>query len=234
MITYLKTIKWRQCRLGLAVLCLAGTMTVNGQEKDFAGWYSVAVNKELFGRVDFSLSPEIRTFDNHSRIDSWLIEGDASYKMLKYLKLGALYRYQVDVSDADEHVRNHRWGVYGKVTYRIKPIDFSYRCLFQQQYSNYHTSKNGEIPENVWRHKLQMKYDRKKHDWSPYVYAELFHTTAPERKEGREKLRLSGGLDYKLNKMFDLSAGYILQKEYGVNNPVTSHIISVGLAIDWD
>jgi hypothetical protein len=207
--------------------------STSGQENDFGGWYSATINREVLKDVDVSVSPELRFFDNHSRLDSWILETDVAYKLNNFLKFGGLYRYSVDFTDPDANERKHRWGLYGKLSYRLKPIDISYRCLFQQEYSNYYSSPNGTVPENVWRNKVQIKYDRKKQDWAPYAYAEMFYTAFPEWKEGRQKLRLSTGIEYKINKEFDLSVGYLMNKEIGVANPMTTHVIAVNIAFDW-
>jgi len=215
--------------LGMA----AFAWSASGQEKDFGGWYSATINREVLKDVDVSVSPEIRFFDNHTRLSSWILEGDISMKVTKYLKFGGIYRYEVDFTDPEANKRNNRWGVYGKVSYRVKPINISYRCMFQQEYSNYYSSPNGTVPENVWRNKLQFKYDRKKQDWSPYAYVEMFYTAFPEWKQGRQKARLSTGIEYKVNKDFDLSLGYLFNKEMFVNNVMTTHAIAINLAFDW-
>lgn len=219
------------------VLLLLGMISSLGsslaQEKDFGGWYSATINREVLKDVEVSVSPEIRFFDNHTRLDSWILEGDIAVKLNKYLKFGGLYRYCVDFTNPDAHERENRWGLYGKLSYRLKPIDVSYRCQFQQEYSNYYSSPNGTVPENVWRNKLQVKYNRKSQDWSPYAYAEMFYTAFPEWKQGRQKARLSAGIEYKINKDFDLSLGYLFNKEMFVSNVMTTHAIAINLAFDW-
>jgi hypothetical protein len=201
------------------------------QEQDFGAWYALSVRHRLNSWLDISISPELRYFNNHQQIDKWLIEGDVTARLNKHFRFGGFYRYAVEHTNPDYNMRANRLGVYGRAEYRIKPIDVSYRSLIYTQYNNRHSSANGHIPTNVWRNKVELQYSRKKQNIEPYLSGELIQTISPAEKNGRFKLRLATGIDIKINKQLTASLGYMRQSEHGVNNPITSHIVTSQLKI---
>ncbi|MFT3738604.1 MAG: DUF2490 domain-containing protein [Breznakibacter sp.] len=226
------TMRLAVATIGLCFLCTAFTLP-KAQKQDFGAWYALSIEKPLFRWLEVSVSPELRYYDNHSRLKSWLIETDLTVKINPYLRVGALYRYAVDFSDMDANERNNRLGVFAKASYRIKPFDLSYRCQLQEQFTNYHSSENGKIPEVVWRHKFEIAYSKKKYDFKPYAYAEWFRTVSPGWDANEQKLRFSIGLDYDFTKKLKASIGYVQQSEYNVKNPLTMHIIATQIKYEW-
>lgn len=214
-------------------LLLGGLTNAKAQEQDFGAWYALGVEKPILRWLDVSVSPELRYFENHSRLKSWLVETDLTAKVNNYLRVGALYRYSVDFSNHETNKRSNRLGAFVKATYRLKPIDLAYRCQLQEQFTNYHSSADGKIPEVVWRHKFEVAYSKKKYAFSPYAYAEWFKTLSPQSDANEQKLRLSIGMDYKFSKRLKASLGYMRQTEYNVKNPQTMNVIATQLKYEW-
>lgn len=214
-------------------ICLAllplGPLTA--QEQDFGGWYSLNISHKPLKWLEVGITPELRMFNNHSQVDTWLVEGDVSVKLHKYFQVGGLYRFAVDKTDPEQDERINRYAFFAKASYRIKPFDISYRSQIQEQYGNYNSSAKGHIATDVWRNKLTIKFSKKKYDFEPYASAEYFATLAPVWKEGQAKLRLAGGVDYEINKMFSASLGYLRQTEMNVANPTTANILTTALKI---
>ena len=206
---------------------------VHAQEQDVRGWYSGTVDHELFDFLDVSLSPEIRFKDNHSQLDGWLVESEFSVKATDWFRVGTFYRFQMEKDIDIGYDKNHRFGISGKFDYKIKPIEFYYRSAYHYEYSNINSSKNGKVPEAVWRHKIQAKYDRKKVDYHPFIAFEYFQVMNPMVDRGPQKIRLKAGSDYELNKRYTISLSYVYQKDILKNNPSTSHIIALDLSYDW-
>ncbi|MBN2166158.1 MAG: DUF2490 domain-containing protein [Marinilabiliaceae bacterium] len=207
--------------------------SANAQEHDFRGWYSVTVDYEFFDLIDCSVSPQLRFMENHAELDSWLIDADVSYKASDWFRVGALYRYQMETDHGILEDRIHRFGVMGKFSYRIKPFDIYYRTQYQYEYKNMYSSKNGLIPEKVWRHKIQAKFDKKKIDFKPFVSFEYFRTMFPPVDIGKQKIRIKAGSEYKINKQYSVSLSYVFQKGIMEPDPALAHTIAIDINFDF-
>jgi hypothetical protein len=203
------------------------------QNEDFRGFYSVEVNREVFNLIDLSVAPEIRLENNQSQLETYLIDCDASVPVLEWLRLGALYRFQQELDDPDRINTIHRLGIFAKFGYRIKPFDLYYRCSYQNQYENIHSSDDGMVPKGFFRNKVKVTFNKKKYDFKPFASFEYYHVVHPEKYVGIQKSRLSFGAEYKFNKTYSASFAYIYQKEIHEYDPLTSHIIALSLNIDW-
>ncbi len=199
---------------------------VSGQETAFRTWWSAELEGELFDLVDFSITPELRFFDNSSRLDGFLTEFDASVPVTKWLRLGGKYRYQYQVVNPDIPKYIHRLNAYFELDESLKRFDFKYRAMYQQEYENLNRSEDGRIPNIQHRHKVGVRYDGKGWDITPLVSAEWFFTAYPAWQNYQQKLRLTAGIRYRLTKEIDLGLDYKFQKEFYENNPVSSHILA--------
>jgi hypothetical protein len=215
----------------LYIIILVLSQSLNGQVKDFRTWYSLGVEGELFNLVDFDVTPEVRFWDNSSRLGSFLTEADASVPVFGFLRFGLNYRYQA-VFDRKKLVSElNRYGIYAELTQKVERFRFTYRALYHQEYQDFNTSELGKIPVVQHRHKFSVRYRNK--DWkiSPAVSGEWFFTLSPDWEASQEKLRLSAGIDYELTKMIELGISYKYQQEFYENNPITSHIGNFELVI---
>jgi hypothetical protein len=150
---------WRVICLYLFVL-LGFSTYLSAQQKDFRGFYSVSVDHEIFNFLDLSVAPEVRLMNNQTDVETWMINADLSAPAFDWLRLGGLYRFQLDVSDPKQNNIIHRFGLFARFDYRIKPIDFYYRCSYQHEYENINSSKNGMVPKVFWRNKIRQEKDR--------------------------------------------------------------------------
>lgn len=202
------------------------------QDQDFRGWYSVSYDNELFNLFDFSISPQLRMKENHSQLDSWIVDAEMDYEVIDDVEVGSRYRYKMEADNGLFKDRIHRIGFYGKYSYRLKPFDLYYRTIYQWEFENINSSVDGRMPEEVWRHKVQAKYDRNKIDYKPFISFEYYDVVRPMEDTNKHKMRFKGGVEYKINKHYSVSLGYIYQKELNQPNPSIDHIIALGLSID--
>lgn len=169
--------------------------------------------------LKLNIIPELR-FDDTFSLDKYLLEGEATYKPLKFLSLAASYRFvaqQKDNSDT-KYVNRFAFSVIAKK--KLKRFETAFRL----RYTN---DADDEISnEQFFRYKTSLKYDIPKSKLTPFIAAEAF-----QQLSGGDlyKMRYSTGLDYKLFKKNYLRLSYKLdyfQKEYKNN-----HILSVGYKI---
>jgi hypothetical protein len=216
----------------LFFLILIIPITLCGQEKDFNTWLSLGLKGELFNRIDFVVTPELRLLDNSTRIEAALCELEVTVPLYKYFQFGVAYRAQLDVSDQDYTKRINRFGVFAGVDYKVKRFRIAYRAIYHQEYTNMNSSELGDIPEAQHRHKISLKYDKKKWQIKPYASAEMFFTLKPAWNNQQRKLRTTLGIQYIINKNLSASVAYKFQQEYFKNNPSIAHILSIGLVYE--
>jgi hypothetical protein len=217
----------------VCLILVALTHSLLGQEKDFRSWYTIEVGGELFNFIDISVTPEIRFWDNSSRFEGFLTEGDLSAAVTKFLRFGLNYRYQADFEREDGLHQTNRYGIYGELSQKFSGLKITYRAFYHREYTDINNSELGSIPLSQHRHKLSLKYSRKGWKLSPSVSAEMFFTLSPEWNAFQEKLRFSAGMQYKLTKKIDLELGYKYQQEYFEKNPLTSNILCVGAGFEF-
>lgn len=218
-------------RFRIFFILLALPLVVHGQEKDFRSWFTLGIEGELFNLLDLSVTPEIRLWDNSSRLEGFLAEADASVPVFKFLRFGLNYRYQADFENPEWTRNTNRYGIYGQASKKFSDLKISYRALYHQEYTDLNTSENGKIPLAQHRHKISIKYNNKDWKLSPSVSAEMFYTISPAYAAFEEKLRISAGIDYKISKLLEAGVGYKFQQEFYESNPLTSHILCLEVKI---
>jgi hypothetical protein len=215
----------------ICFILLAIPVSAHCQQKDFRTWFTVELEGELFNLLDISVVPEVRLWDNSSRLEGFLTEADASVPVLKYLRFGLNYRYQADMEDPGLIRNTNRYGIYGQASKKFGDLKITYRALYHQEYTDVNTSEWGKIPVIQHRHKISLKYTMKDLKLSASTSAEMFFTISPESASYQEKLRLSAGMDYEITEKIGVGVGYKYQQEFFKNNPLSSHILCIGFVI---
>lgn len=209
----------------LLLLSLAGY----AQHQDFRTWINFQLEGELFNLVDFSVTPELRLQDNLSEIEGVLGEVDLSVPLTKFLRLGTEYRYKVEFPKGDPNEVSNRLGLYAEFKERVSDFRLQYRIMYLHEYTNVRTSEEGFLPETMHRHKFSVKYRQKGWDITPGIAAEGFYTISPQWNRNEYKWRFTAGIQYKITKDINLGVNYKFQREFNQNDPLTAHILDVGL-----
>ncbi|WP_075590210.1 DUF2490 domain-containing protein [Labilibacter marinus] len=173
-------------------------------------------------KLKLSVTPELR-FDDSFILDKSLIEGELEYKPLKFLSLGAAYRFVANQRENKDTEYLHRFA-YSATAKK----DFShFETSFRLRYSNYADEDSGEGTEFM-RYKIACKYDIPKCKITPFVSAEMFQDLDAS---ALHKMRYAAGANYKLFKKNSIGVSYKLDyysKEYR-----NKHIISLGYKIKF-
>ena len=103
---------------------------------------------------------------------------------------------------ASEELRN-RYYVYASGKYPVGNFVLSLRERFQSTYKT-----GAEHPKNYLRTMLTLSYKICKTDFSPFAYAEIFNDTGYQGNMHTDRIRLSAGSDYKINKQNALQLYY--------------------------
>jgi hypothetical protein len=219
-------------RYKLFLILLVLSLNAHGQKQDFRSWFTIGVEGELFKLLDISVTPEVRLWDNSSRLEGFLTEADASVAVCNFLHFGLNYRYQADFENPGYVSNTNRYGVYAQASKNFGDFKLSYRAFYHQEYTDMNTSELGKVPFVQHRHKISLKYGKKDWKLSSAVSAEMFYTISPAWAAFQERLRLSAGIDYEISEKLEAGIGYKFQQEFYERNPLSSHILCLELKVN--
>ncbi len=195
------------------------------QYNDASLWVGVNVEKKLTGKTSLTFNPELRFNENITELSNAFLDLGVAHKLSKSFRVYANYRVSQRRRLDNTYGTRHRY--YVDMSYRIK-IDYvtiAYRLRLQQQYYQVGRSNNGYNPTNAIRNKILMKLDMEKR-YVPFFSAEAWYEHS-YRFSNFNRFRLSGGVDYELNKFSSITASYIFQRGFNEEDPRTDYIISL-------
>lgn len=201
-------------------------LTVSAQRQDFQTWWTASLEGEIFNKLDFEISPQVRLFQNSSSLKSAIMDFELSYPLTKFFRVGGKYRFQNKYYYNELNYLANRFSAYGQLNYKIKRFRLRYRGMYQVEYVGLNTREYGDIPFHEHRHKFSVSYFKKKWDIRPVLATEFFFVRKPEFILSEKKYRLTAGASYKINKSFDVGLYYRFQHEFFANNPWDVHVIS--------
>ncbi len=190
-------------------------------ETDFQTRTSLDLSFKPIKKLKLSFTPELR-FDENFSLDKYLFEGGAEYKVLKFLELGASYRFGVNPRDNKdtEYFNRFSFGATAKK-------DFSrFESAFRLRYTN--DADDGTSSENYMRYKASVDYNIRKTKITPFVAVEAFQQLSDA---GLYKMRYAAGIDYKLFKKNYIGVDY--KFDYYLNDYKNKHILSIGYKIKF-
>jgi hypothetical protein len=141
--------------------------------------------------------------------------------------VSANYRFIQKRRIDDYYSFRHRFYVSAKYSKKFKPLDFSYRLQFLDQYEDIGRASDGGIPIFYVRNKLSVKWDTKK-PVTPYISIEVFSPLNYPREVAIDIIRSVAGVEYDITKHHKIDFYYMINKEVNVSNPLTSFIIGFG------
>jgi len=201
------------------------------QVQDANFWMNVKVEKKIIPTLSVSINQEFRLNENITELGTFLTDIGLHYKINKYLRVSASYRFINKRRMDDSYSMRHRYYFDLVVRKKFYPVTLSFRTRFQSQYADVLSSEDGKIPEYYSRNKLTVKVDAGK-NIHPYVFAELYSPLKRPYDIFMDNMRYSVGVEYEINRMNSLDFYYMFQKECNVKNPEADHIIGIGYSIN--
>lgn len=163
--------------------------------------FKVSLSEKIYHKFSFLFEEDIRPKSNFKQAEWFLTTGEVNYTFNPYVKAGVAYMLLCQYK-ASEELRN-RYYVYASASYPIGNLSFSLRERFQSTFKT-----GGQHPKNYLRTMLTVSYKIGKTGFSPFVYGELFNNTGHQGNMYTERIRLSTGSDYKINKQNTLQLYY--------------------------
>ncbi|HEU4719229.1 MAG TPA: DUF2490 domain-containing protein [Bacteroidia bacterium] len=207
------------------------------QHQDLGSWMTFSANKGLFGKLEFNFDQEFRLRDNLTNVNLFYTNLGFSYKVNKYMKVSATYRF------IDKHKSDGSYGLRNRfftdLTFKIKPgkfnLSYRFRCQEEWRGAGYNDTY-GNVPEIYIRNLFKVAYKLTGH-WSPYAGTELRWQLQNPRipyYNGFDRSRFFAGTDYKINDHNTAGVYFLYQLEWNVVDPETLYIIGLEYSIDID
>lgn len=211
------------------LLCFGLNGKVSAQQNDFHSWYNFTLGGKISKKLEFTLEPELRLYNNSRQVRNWQTEGSIEYDWTKLLNVGGVYRYQVEYDNANYNERIHRFAIFVKLNHKLNKLRFRYRGMLQNEHYNWMTSSDGKINYMGHRHKVSVKYSKKKLLIKPSVGVEVYLPIQPAIDRGEWKMRYFVTCEHNVSKEVGLKVSYKQQHEYNVSNPDIINILMFGL-----
>lgn len=155
--------------------------------------WKVGLSGHIYKKFSFLVEEDLRMQQDFSGVEWSFTTAEIRYKPLKFLTIGTAYMF-IDKLDKSGEKR-HRYLFYATAAKKVGAFRFSVRERFQSTFK-----ENSQTPSNFFRSMFTIAYSIDKLNISPFVYAETFNNTLKGKHFSLDRVRLSCGIDYALNK----------------------------------
>jgi len=223
------------------ILFLYISFSILAQTTDFGSWTNIKLEKK-WNKWQFETELELRTQDKLQNWNRYSAQLEASYKILKPIELGIKYQYISfnDIEYSDIQARQ-RYAAYLQGKIKWGQFSFSLREQFMRtikderdriRYSGEHDTYKVN-PEWEWRNRLLVFYNIPDFKINPSIAFESFYTLNHPDQNTFNKLRFTGSLHYKLNKMHKFELFGLYDHEINVDNPSSSIILGLSYTFSF-
>jgi len=211
--------------LACLVVLIVGPSSVWAQEEtEWNTWTTFEVKKDITDRLSAYLAPQIR-FAEQFEVDEYFIQTGVEYDLFDFLEVGGNYRYLINerATKSTEYFHRVALDLVGK-----HDID-RFGLQLRTRYTNYDELDNDEgFNDATMRYRLKTDYDLPNSKFKPAVGVELFHELQDKEIN---KIRYMAELSYKINKVHDITIGYLLH-DY-MNEDRRANILTLEYQIDF-
>ena len=200
--------------------------TTNNQS--FESWNALQIQYALTEKLSLDLETQLRLKSLGDTYNMSFLEVLAQYELNPFLELGAGYRNSDrldDVGKKQGHEKYNRFFGFANVKTTFNRFDFRFRIQHQVK-----TQRNVSIgpKDNIrWRYKLSSRYNIPNWELDPRLGIEFFMLDEFYSSRAYDKFRFSLGSKKRFSNTSSLSFKYLYEKEVGVTEPETYHILSL-------
>ena len=209
-----------QCKYTIALMLFLLYLPATGNAQEL--WAGGTLELDMKKGFSLEMTSQVRIADGLARYNGYYGEAGMAYKINKYFKVKACYRYTNKAGHHDSEIRptNNRERISGDLNFDIgKKVGFKYRFRYQ-----YTRERNTHKEYNYLRNKLSLKYGLHKMA-EPYIEAELFY-----RLDDANELRAyryTIGLDSKISGNLNVKNFYRVEKEINTGLPQKYYIVGI-------
>lgn len=204
-------------------------VTVNGnsQHTEQQQWFSAIAKYNITDALSASIEESWRTSEFSMSSQTYTSLG-FGYKFNKQFKVGFDYRFAQKGSFLNTQNLDNRYNFDLAFKEKIGDVRFSLRTRFQSRYRDVFTSKNGKIPQNYSRNKMEISY-KLPNDLTIGFSTELFiHLSeAKDRNKYLDEIRYGLIADYSFGENHTLSAFWYYRDKMNYENPENINVIGL-------
>ncbi len=209
-------------------------LLLKAQVNDAQLWENVSVNKKITHLWDFHFNHEGRISDNITHFNYAYGDFGLSYKLTKWFKLSGDYVLLWKKGTSRESIK-HQWYFDYAIKLKLKPFEFEWRNMLQQEVQNVYSSSVGKVITNYLRNKFTIKYHPEKYPWyrfAPYLAVEAYYHLDNNDKYGRQfdRIRYFAGVFYIFNKKTEMELYYLYEDNFNTNNPAKNFVYGIGFS----
>ena len=207
----------------LLLLLIVPLISISQETKvvqDFGIWTGFDLEKKILKDFDLILKNQIRTFENNTKIDDYLIEIGAKNSINKKFSFSGKIRYTYDLKRFNTAENNFRYSL--DLTY-TKPLNknllIRYRLKHQREFIDFYhhfSNKKNSLVKSV-RNKLKLIYEyRPQHKM--YSSIEVFRLIQIYRMPYFNKFRVLLGNQFR-SPIGELDMSIVIERELNSNYP---------------
>ncbi len=224
----------------IIVLIVAFTKAA-AQSTEHGIWSEIGLTKQ-FGKLDVSLSGEIRNSDFLSQVTRYGIGLDVSYNIFKPVTIGLSYNYyNFYDSEFNDYQPRQRYNLFIQGEQKFGRFSVSLRERFQRTIKDERgrVTETGLIdnykvnPEYAWRNRLKLKYNIPNFPVTPAFSVESFYQLNNPDGNKFDQVRYILSLNYKFSKSQRIEIYGLFDQEIDVDNPVNRSVLGVGYYISF-
>jgi hypothetical protein len=199
-------------------------------------WTEFGVKAKISDKFDAGV--EITNRYGVYGLETFFPQLSVRYKLAKFIRVSIDYRLIFDKDEFTNYLYSNRLNFNTDLKHSFGRLNLAGRIRYQYSFNSLRNNiyYDAEFDQAI-RIKPQISYDIKGSDITPVASTEIFYN--PQYMPGGKqftKLRSFIGLEYELaigkkknKQQFDVSLGYILDKELNTAFPETKHILNTSI-----
>lgn len=196
----------------------------------FESWNALQIQYSPTDKLSLDIETQLRLKSMGDTYNMSFIQLEAQYEPQPYIEVGVGYRNfdrLDDIGKQQGHEKFNRF--YGYVQAKKSFERFDIRFRLQHQVRNQLDNSESPKDNSRWRYKLSSIYNIPNWALDPRFSIEFFMLDELYSVEAYDKFRLSLGSKKRLSDTSALSFKYLFEKEVGITQPMSYHILSLRL-----
>ena len=194
----------------------------------FESWNALQIQYSPTDKLSLDIETQLRLKSTGDTYNMSFVQLQAQYEPQPYLEVGVGYRNfdrLDDIGKQQGHEKFNRF--YGYVQAKKSFERFDIRFRLQHQVRNQLDNSESPKDNSRWRYKLSSIYNIPNWALDPRFSIEFFMLDELYSVEAYDKFRLSLGSKKRLSNTSALSFKYLFEKEVGITQPLSYHILSL-------
>lgn len=189
-------------------------LITNTFAQEIGGWYSAGLDYKISKKLSFGSNIEARmNYNNGVNLEQYFPEVKLSYKIKKYIALSGSYRFSQTKEDNGYFYSRNKFYANISINKDIKRFTVKNRLRYQYQKKQYINNEYDKIPDKYLRNKFEVSYNIKKNPIDPFLSFEVYYPLNSFEINTINEYRITGGIDFPLNKKNDMSIGLMYNQE---------------------